>query len=79
MPRRAVERSAITFPTIVVAAGQGARAPVDEAAVIAHVKDRLAGYKAPKRVLFVASLERRENGKVDHRHWKRRATELLAK
>ena len=51
---------------------------VDEAAVIAHVKQRLAGYKAPRRVLFVGSLERRENGKLDHPLWKHRAAQMLA-
>jgi acyl-CoA synthetase (AMP-forming)/AMP-acid ligase II len=42
-------------------------AELDEAAVIAHVKGRLAGYKAPKRVLAVESLGRAANGKVDYR------------
>ena len=50
---------------------------VDEAAVIAHVKLRIAGYKAPRRVVFVDSLERRENGKLDHPLWKQRAAHML--
>ncbi len=37
---------------------------VDETAVIAFVKERLAGYKAPKRVLFVDSLPKNSVGKV---------------
>ncbi|HEX7354143.1 MAG TPA: AMP-binding protein [Mycobacteriales bacterium] len=38
--------------------------PVDEAAVIAHVKERLAAYKAPKRVLQ-AEVPRSPSGKAD--------------
>jgi len=45
--------------------------------VIEHVKARLAHYKAPRHVLFVESLERRENGKLDHALWKSRATDHL--
>ena len=62
--------------TAVVVAAAGAS--IDDAAIIAHVKRRLAGYKAPKRVLFVASLDRLESGKIDHRRWKQRATDLLS-
>jgi len=51
---------------------RSAGASLDEDAVIAHVKHRLAGYKAPKRVHFTEDLERLENGKVDHRLWKQR-------
>ena len=63
--------------TAVVVAAPGAS--VDEAAVIEHVKQRLASYKAPKRVLVVTSLDRLESGKIDHARWKQRATQLLAK
>jgi acyl-CoA synthetase (AMP-forming)/AMP-acid ligase II len=55
-----------------------AGASIDEAAIVDHVRQRLAGYKAPKRVLVVASLDRLESGKIDHRRWKQRATERLA-
>ena len=48
---------------------------VTESAVIAHVKARIAHYKAPRRVLFVDDLERRENGKLDHGLWKSRSTD----
>ncbi len=44
-------------------------ADFDEAAVIAHVKERLAHYKAPKRVFAVPALERAANGKVDYKRW----------
>jgi fatty-acyl-CoA synthase len=47
---------------------------VTESAVIEHVKARIAHYKAPRHVLFVDDLERRENGKLDHALWKSRAT-----
>ena len=50
---------------------------VDEATVIEHVKSRIAHYKAPRHVLYVDSLDRRENGKLDHALWKQRATDLL--
>ena len=40
--------------------------PVDEATIIAGVKAQLAGYKAPKRVVFVAQVPRGPNGKADY-------------
>jgi malonyl-CoA/methylmalonyl-CoA synthetase len=39
-------------------------AALDEPAVIAHVKSRIAGYKVPKRVVFVDDLPRNAMGKV---------------
>ena len=42
-------------------------APVDEATIIASVKQELAGYKAPKRVVFVDEVPRAPNGKADYR------------
>ncbi len=39
---------------------------VTEAAVIASVKRELAGFKAPKRVVFVAQVPRAPNGKADY-------------
>lgn len=39
---------------------------VDEADVIAHVKTQLAGFKAPKRVVFVPEVPRTPNGKADY-------------
>lgn len=41
---------------------------VDEQTLIAHVRTQLAGYKTPKRVLEVASLERSPSAKLDLRH-----------
>jgi acyl-CoA synthetase (AMP-forming)/AMP-acid ligase II len=42
-------------------------AEVDAAELIAHVKSRLAAYKAPKRVVTVTSVGRAANGKLDYR------------
>ena len=57
-----------------IAAGQS----VDEAAVIAGVKGQLAGYKAPKRVVFVASVPRAPNGKADYKTAKELAVDALS-
>jgi fatty-acyl-CoA synthase len=46
-----------------------------EQELIDHVKGRLAGYKAPKRVRFVASIERSPAGKIDYG---RRRSEMIA-
>jgi fatty-acyl-CoA synthase len=43
----------------------------------AHVRERLAPYKAPKSVLFVDSLGRSPSGKVDYKALKARAHEAL--
>jgi fatty-acyl-CoA synthase len=51
-------------------------ATVDEAELIAHVKARLAHYKAPKRVFVVPDLERAANGKVDYQRWTEHAMAL---
>ena len=51
---------------------------VDEADVIAYVKQQLAAYKAPKRVLTVATIGRAPNGKVDYRRLKGEATDRAA-
>jgi malonyl-CoA/methylmalonyl-CoA synthetase len=39
-------------------------APLDEAAVIAHVRSQIANFKVPKRVVFVDDLPRNAMGKV---------------
>ncbi len=48
--------------TAVVVLREGRRA--DEAELIEHVKGRLAGFKVPKRVVFVESLPRNASGKL---------------
>jgi 3-oxocholest-4-en-26-oate---CoA ligase len=50
---------------------------VDEATVIAAVKAGLAGYKAPKRVVFVSRVPRAPNGKADYKAAKEHALEAL--
>jgi 3-oxocholest-4-en-26-oate---CoA ligase len=49
---------------------------VDEAALIAHVKDQIAHYKAPKRVLPIDTVGRAANGKLDY---KRLTAEALSR
>ncbi len=61
--------------TAVVSARDGAA--VDEAEVIAHVKQGLAAYKAPKRVFVVDDLGRAANGKADYKRWKAHAAEQV--
>jgi fatty-acyl-CoA synthase len=51
--------------TAVVSVAGGAE--VDEATIIAGVKRDLAGYKAPKSVVFVPEVPRAPNGKADYR------------
>ena len=41
--------------------------PPSEAEMISYVKQRLAGYKAPRRVRVVDTIGRAPNGKVDYR------------
>jgi acyl-CoA synthetase (AMP-forming)/AMP-acid ligase II len=53
--------------TAVVEARPGAEPDEDD--LIAHVKERLAAYKAPKRTVFVDDLGRAANGKVDYKRW----------
>lgn len=51
--------------TAVVQPDSGAE--LDEDAVRVHVREHLAGYKTPKRVLFKESLGRASNGKADYK------------
>ena len=51
--------------TAVASLSPGAK--VEEATVIAKVKTQLAGYKAPKRVVFVTQIPRAPNGKADYK------------
>ena len=43
-----------------------------------HVRTTLAGYKAPRELVLVASLGRAPNGKVDYKAIKERAVSALA-
>jgi acyl-CoA synthetase (AMP-forming)/AMP-acid ligase II len=59
----------------VVEAADGAT--VNEEAVIGHVKQRLASYKAPRHVVVVPTIGRDTNGKVNYQRLKAHATEIL--
>ncbi|MFM8530105.1 MAG: AMP-binding protein [Ilumatobacteraceae bacterium] len=50
---------------------------IDEAAIVAHVKQHLAAYKAPKRVITIDSVGRASNGKLDYKALTSRAVEAL--
>jgi len=49
----------------------------DESAIVVHVKDKLAAYKAPKRVLAIDTIGRAPNGKVDYKRLKSWAADEL--
>ncbi len=51
--------------------------PASEAELIAHVKDRLASYKAPRRVRTVSTIGRSPNGKVDYKRHKAESEEEI--
>ena len=61
--------------TAVVEARPGAT--IDEDDVIAHVKEQLAAYKAPKRIVVVDTIGRAANGKVDYKRLRAEATDAL--
>ena len=50
---------------------------IDEAEVIAHVRQTLAAYKSPKRILVVDTIGRAPNGKVDYKRLKAEAIQAL--
>jgi len=52
-------------------------AAFDEGAIVVHVKDKLAAYKAPKRVLPIDTIGRAPNGKVDYKRLKAWAADEL--
>ena len=51
---------------------------VGEAALIAHVKERLASYKAPKRIVFVDDVGRAPNGKADYERMRALVTSITS-
>lgn len=53
-------------------------AAAGEVELIAHVKDRLAGYKAPRHIVVVDSVGRGPNGKADYAGVRRRVLEQLS-
>ncbi len=54
-----------------------ALAEPNDAELIAHVKERLASYKAPRRVRVVETLGRAPNGKVDYNRHRTESIEEL--
>ncbi len=52
-------------------------APPEEAELIGHVKERLASFKAPRRVRCVASIGRAPNGKVDYKRHRAESIEEM--
>jgi acyl-CoA synthetase (AMP-forming)/AMP-acid ligase II len=52
-------------------------AELSEGEIIAHVKGKLAAFKAPKRVLQVPTIGRAANGKVDYKRLTSEATERV--
>ncbi len=50
---------------------------VDEAELLAWCRARTAGYKTPRRFLFVDTLDRSAAGKANHRDLRARAVQLL--
>jgi len=50
---------------------------VDEAEIIAHVRQGLAAYKSPKRIVVVDTIGRAPNGKVDYKRLRAEATEVV--
>ena len=52
-------------------------ATLDEADIIAHVKGKLATYKAPKHVVPIDTIGRAPNGKVDYKRLKQYAADEL--
>ena len=61
--------------TAVTSLNEGAS--VSEGEIIANVKTQLAGYKAPKRVVFVAQVPRAPNAKADYKAAKQLALDAL--
>jgi acyl-CoA synthetase (AMP-forming)/AMP-acid ligase II len=53
-------------------------ADFDEAALVAHAKAHLAGYKAPRRILAVKHVARHANGKMDYAAMKDEARSRLS-
>jgi fatty-acyl-CoA synthase len=62
--------------TAVVEPVEGATVDPDD--LIAHVKSKLAAYKAPRKVVTVGSIGRAPNGKVDYKRLRAYAAEQVA-
>jgi acyl-CoA synthetase (AMP-forming)/AMP-acid ligase II len=62
------------FGEMVVAVVEPDAEPPDEQDLIDHVRERLAAYKAPRRVLTIDTIGRAPNGKVDYKRLREHAT-----
>ena len=51
---------------------------IDETAIIAAARERLAAFKAPKRVFFVEDLPRNAMGKVEKKALRERFADAFA-
>jgi acyl-CoA synthetase (AMP-forming)/AMP-acid ligase II len=60
-----------------VASGETALDDAARAAILAHVKERLAHYKAPKQIVTVSTIGRAASGKVDYRRLRAEAAAQL--
>jgi fatty-acyl-CoA synthase len=63
---------------VVELSDEGGGDPPGEPELIEHVKERLASYKAPRRVRLVTTIGRSPNGKVDYKRHKAESMEELA-
>jgi acyl-CoA synthetase (AMP-forming)/AMP-acid ligase II len=54
-------------------------ATVDKDALVAHVRSKLAAYKAPKHVVLIDTIGRAPNGKVDYKRLKAYAAEATGR
>jgi fatty-acyl-CoA synthase len=66
------------FGEMIVAIVEPEAEPPGEQAVIDHVRERLAAYKAPRRVLTVDTIGRAPNGKVDYKRLRNEAITATA-
>jgi fatty-acyl-CoA synthase len=66
-----------TFGEAITAVVEPAGGSIDESELIAHVKARLAHYKAPKHIIEVPTIGRAANGKVDYKRHKAHAVDAL--
>ena len=67
---------AVTAVIVRVPAAARAQAPLTEAEILAALRQQLAGYKLPKRVLFVDELPRNVMGKVQKAQLRERYAQL---
>jgi acyl-CoA synthetase (AMP-forming)/AMP-acid ligase II len=65
------------FGEMVVAVVEPTGDAIDEQGLIDHVREHLAAYKAPRRVITVDAIGRAPNGKVDYKRLRQLATERI--